>query len=158
MLNIFDRGSFDADLKCATSSLRDSTKRSPVGLVFVDIDHFKHVNDTHGHQVGDTVLRTVADIIQRHCPNGATPYRYGGEELAVIVRDSTLDEVTGLADTLRARIAEHAFENPEIKVTASFGVALHDEPAALLKMADTALYQAKHDGRNCVRVSRANEK
>ena len=153
LLGIFDRGSFDADLAYALRSPKHS-----VALLMADIDHFKQVNDSYGHQVGDSVLRAVADVLANRCGTyDCVPYRYGGEEVAVILKGSTAQSAIEFAESVRADVEKLAFENrPELKVTISLGLSRasgEDHNAdELVKRADAALYKAKSDGRNCVRT------
>jgi diguanylate cyclase (GGDEF)-like protein len=135
--------------------------RTPVSLIMVDIDHFKRVNDTFGHEAGDAVLRQVAAIIQEGVRSTDLCFRYGGEELALLLPKATCAEAAELAERLRQRIVETvAFhKGAAIPVTASFGVATYLENVTtrdrLFPVADEALYRAKADGRNCVRSATA---
>lgn len=115
LLGIFDRGSFEADLAHALGSpTRD------VAVVMADIDHFKAVNDKFGHQVGDAVLRAVAHVLSDLCPGSANPYRYGGEELCVLIPGSGCKEAIKFANVIRERVANLSFhDNPELRVTIS---------------------------------------
>ena len=135
----------------------DSVRRgSSIGLVMLDLDHFKRLNDTFGHGAGDVVLREVATTILACIRHSDIACRYGGEELLVLLPDCDLDIAAGKAEQIRQRIASLTFAGG-ISVTASFGVAaLPDSssgPAALLADADAALYRAKTGGRD--RVMRA---
>jgi diguanylate cyclase (GGDEF)-like protein len=131
---------------------------SPVGLVMLDIDDFKHVNDRHGHQQGDEVLAHVASVLRGLSRDIDAPARYGGEELAVILPETDLSGVTQAAE--RMRVAVERMQVPAVggrgslRVTASFGVAVSadgaDTPDALVSAADTALYRAKRAGKNRV--------
>jgi diguanylate cyclase (GGDEF)-like protein len=132
---------------------------TPVSLIMVDVDHFKRVNDTFGHEAGDAVLRQVSAIIQDGVRSTDMCFRYGGEELALLLPKATCAEASELADRLRQRIVETvAFhKGAAIPVTASFGVATYLDGVSsrekLFPQADEALYRAKADGRNCVRSS-----
>tara|TARA_R110001592_G_scaffold103247_2_gene290970 strand:+ start:6907 stop:8757 length:1851 start_codon:yes stop_codon:yes gene_type:complete len=133
--------------------------RSKLSLIMVDLDHFKKVNDNHGHLAGDLSLKTVANtmynIVQRP-PDLVC--RYGGEELAIILPDTDHDGAMKIAERIRHQI-EHLhikFANQKISITASLGVASfipnnNKTPSLLIELADKALYQAKKDGRNCTR-------
>jgi diguanylate cyclase (GGDEF)-like protein len=130
-------------------------------LVLLDVDHFKHVNDTHGHPAGDLVLKAVADNVARHFMRREDfVARYGGEEFAVLARESTLERVVQRAERLRdaqGRL-EIATATGPVCVTISIGVARHEpgEAAAIwLERADRALYAAKHAGRDRVEVAPA---
>ena len=128
----------------------------PVGLVMLDIDDFKAVNDTYGHQQGDVVLREVAGVLRASSRDIDEPARYGGEELAVALPQTDLEGTFLLAE--RVRTAIEALEVPRVdgrgalRVTASFGVAALPETAdgkdTLISAADAALYRAKHAGKN----------
>ena len=130
----------------------------PVSLVLVDIDHFKKVNDTWGHEAGDTVLKHVARVLQDGVRVVDICVRYGGEEIALLLAQADSAHAVEVAERLRSRIAATPVRHgpAEIKVTASFGVATYPETVKvrdqLFPSADKALYIAKHDGRNCVRA------
>ncbi|MDD5712405.1 MAG: histidine kinase N-terminal 7TM domain-containing protein [Smithellaceae bacterium] len=131
--------------------------RRALSLVIMDIDHFKKVNDTFGHLAGDEVLQTVAGICKGMLRTSDIMGRYGGEEFAFILPETSAQAATQIAERLRDRIAtaQTIYEGKEICVTASFGVAgiEEDEVMALtelLKRADKALYEAKETGRNLV--------
>jgi diguanylate cyclase (GGDEF)-like protein len=126
-----------------------------VGLVMLDIDNFKLVNDTYGHQVGDRVLQEVARILRTESREVDEPARYGGEELAVVLPSADLEGAYGLAERVRAGIEGLEFpvpEGPPLRVTASFGAAALPESAhdhgSLIAAADAALYAAKRAGKN----------
>jgi diguanylate cyclase (GGDEF)-like protein len=129
----------------------------PVSLVLVDIDHFKKVNDTWGHEAGDAVLKHVARILQEGVRAVDICVRYGGEEIAMLMAQTDSLRAVEVAERLRSRIAATVIRHAgaEIAVTASFGVATYPETVKvrdqLFPSADKALYIAKHDGRNLVR-------
>ena len=121
-------------------------------LIFMDIDHFKHVNDTYGHDVGDMVLRNVVTVINEHLKTQHVFGRWGGEEFIYILPDTGLDEAAQFAETLRSSIEAHVFEKVN-HVTMSFGVTQtrkSDDVDSFVKRADEALYTAKESGRNRV--------
>ncbi|HEV2360675.1 MAG TPA: diguanylate cyclase [Acidimicrobiales bacterium] len=126
----------------------------PTSVVMVDIDHFKSVNDEHGHQAGDAVLKAVAAIVRDSIRPGDGVYRYGGEEFCVIMPSTPLPEAAEAAERVRAAVEARAFDvgGGEIRRTASFGVACttSSDSAALVAAADAALYEAKNGGRNKV--------
>ena len=149
----FNRRAFELQLE---RDLRLATRmRQPVSLILLDVDHFKRVNDTHGHDAGDAALRFLADVLRSELRSVDTAARYGGEEFAVILPQASLDGAQIVAERLRARVEETAI--PGIgQITASFGIAtfpLHaGRPDQLVTVADAALYEAKHGGRNTVRT------
>jgi len=133
---------------------------TPVSLVLFDLDDFKAINDSYGHQTGDMVLRAVARCLRAHCRAGDEPARYGGEELAVVLADTDLEHAVQLAERLRIEVEALELTAPgdvPLKVTVSAGVATQRETAptkaALIAAADAALYDAKQAGKN--RVQRA---
>jgi diguanylate cyclase (GGDEF)-like protein len=131
----------------------------PVSLVLVDIDHFKRVNDSHGHEAGDAVLRTISRVLADGVRTVDLCARFGGEELAILLPQTTAAGAFELADRLRRRIAGRPIRHndAEIVITASFGVASYPDVVrsrdALFQAADAALYSAKREGRNCVRLA-----
>jgi len=141
---------------------RSVSTGKPIGLMMLDVDRFKSINDTHGHQAGDDVLREVAQRITHNVRNFRLVARYGGEEFVVVMPDTNAELALMVAERLRGKIAEAPFRLPslgrEIAVTISIGVSnglAAGEPAdRLLKRADDALYAAKEEGRNRV-VARA---
>jgi two-component system, cell cycle response regulator len=135
---------------------------TPLSVLMMDVDHFKKINDTHGHLAGDYVLVLLAQLISTALRTEDIFARYGGEEFLVLCRAVTVENAALLAERLRSRIAAAAFEYQEkpIPVTISVGVAAYvDQPDAGMKLigdADAALYQAKRAGRNrVVRAGRA---
>lgn len=127
-------------------------------LVSVDVDHFKHINDTHGHGAGDRVLAFVGQILQRHLREGDLAVRMGGEEFAVLLHGMQAATAHAVAERLRGDLERLAPEHAGLPVTASLGVALatagSDFPV-LWRQADTALYAAKAQGRNRVALATA---
>jgi diguanylate cyclase (GGDEF)-like protein len=124
----------------------------PFSVVMVDIDTFKSVNDTWGHQAGDQVLQAVADILRATARDTDLPGRWGGEEFMVLAPKTDLDGAYALAERIRQRVAAHGFD-PVGHMTSSFGVAGYrpgDKANTLVKRADDALYRAKQNGRDRV--------
>jgi diguanylate cyclase (GGDEF)-like protein len=130
----------------------------PLALLMIDVDHFKQVNDRHGHLVGDRVLCFVAAQIQQHIRVEDTLARYGGEEFVVLARGSALEEAAQLAERLREAIENLKFAagGSALPITVSIGVAAYceldvaDDATALIALADARLYHAKIAGRNLV--------
>ncbi|MHB8927833.1 MAG: GGDEF domain-containing protein [Bacillota bacterium] len=131
--------------------------------MMIDLDHFKSVNDTYGHQVGDEVLRQVGNVLRDHVQGRDAAVRYGGEEFSVVLLDISPEDAKAKAETIRQAIADRAIPRPggEVRVTASIGVAMYpldgQTPEAVYKVADHRLYMAKENGRNRV-VGRPKEK
>jgi len=126
---------------------------SSLGFLLMDLDHFKRVNDTHGHPFGDLVLKSVGGTILGAMREYDIAARYGGEEFAVLVPETKRHDLVALAERIRERIEAQEISDGEIavKVTVSIGVTSlseSDTPETLIKRADDALYRAKHEGRN----------
>jgi diguanylate cyclase (GGDEF)-like protein len=132
-----------------------------VALLLIDLDHFKRVNDTHGHLVGDAVLRDVSDLLLAAVRSSDMVGRYGGEEFLIVLPETDDEGAASFAERVRERVEAHAFrpweDDRDLRMTASIGVATF--PAAriesvedLFARADAALYRAKADGRNRVRL------
>jgi diguanylate cyclase (GGDEF)-like protein len=129
----------------------------PFSVAMVDIDHFKKVNDTYGHQAGDQVLYAVAQAITKEVVPHGTVCRYGGEEISVFFPQKTLREAEQLSEKVRAAIEamKTKTRKKSLSVTVSIGVSCKEDPAAsiidVIHAADKALYKAKEGGRNQVR-------
>jgi two-component system, cell cycle response regulator len=126
-----------------------------LALLMIDIDHFKDVNDTYGHLAGDSVLRDLASIVQKRLRPDDELGRYGGEEFAAILPETSLDGAVKIAEDLRRLVETHPFvvEGEQIKVTVSIGVAglkQGMDANAFFRAADELLYKAKNSGRNRV--------
>lgn len=129
----------------------------PLSVLMIDLDHFKRLNDTHGHQAGDMVLEEVGQILMNSLRSSDVAARYGGEEFVVLLANTTEDQAWKLAERIREQIAGRRFhyKGKFFRITASIGVSfLHTgaftRPADLLGEADAALYRAKNMGRNVV--------
>ncbi len=133
----------------------------PVAVILIDIDHFKQVNDIHGHPTGDLVLQGVADILRRCVRGTDIVSRVGGEEFLIILPCQTLHEAQVCADRCLTTTAARAFDcaGRALHITISAGIATRrtgmQQCADMLKDADAALYAAKHAGRNCIRGAAA---
>lgn len=128
-----------------------------LSFIMGDVDHFKRINDTHGHSVGDRALCEVAGAIAGQCRATDLPSRWGGEEFAIVVPDEAAAGAAELAERCRAAVEDISISiGPEtVRATASFGVAdasTSDSPEALTEQADEALGRAKHAGRNRVKL------
>ena len=131
----------------------------PLSLMLVDIDHFKKVNDEHGHAAGDTVLRQIAGRMRNCLREQDVVGRIGGEEFAILMPETTGPRTASVARRLRARISGTAFDTPagHLGLTVSIGVATASGAGAtvesLMQRADDELYRAKAEGRDCVRLA-----
>ena len=130
--------------------------KRPLSLIMFDIDHFKKINDTHGHLAGDAVLAQMASLISGRIRREDVFARYGGEEFSLILPEIDRDQALVLAEKVRKLVEKgsFAFESTKIPVTISIGVAActeSEDSASLIKRADEFLYDAKHSGRNCTR-------
>ncbi len=146
------------DTRLASACTRCHNDQIPIGLILMDLDRFKQLNDTFGHSTGDTALRQVGRLLKEYETESRLPARYGGEEFAVVVENVTPAELRTLAEDLRIRVSQLriAYGGKQIAITTSIGAA-HMRPgepnlssARLLERADTCLYQAKSSGRNRV--------
>jgi diguanylate cyclase (GGDEF)-like protein len=131
----------------------------PIGLIVGDLDHFKQINDTHGHAAGDAVLRDVAYRMRKHLRAFDLAYRLGGEEFLVVLPGANARQAAEIAEDLRAAVAGAPVAG--VPVTMSFGVSAaqpgHFDYEAVFEKADLALYEAKDAGRDCVRVHGTGE-
>lgn len=146
------RGMDEAFAGAADKSLQ------PWCVAAIDIDFFKKINDHYGHDVGDIVLKGVADVLRKQVRSQDILCRYGGEEFMFILQNTALSSGEAIAQRIRNEVANAHFHGDaaQIRVTVSIGLALGDEHADLqgqIKAADKALYQAKAQGRNCVVVA-----
>lgn len=129
--------------------IESRTGKKMFGLVLVDLDHFKTINDSYGHRTGDEVLRHAAGLLQRHCRGEDFVCRYGGEEFAILVVDTQPDNLRQLAESLRAFLQSHPYKSDDVEIafTASVGVAYwlggKDKVEAMFGRADRAMYEAK---------------
>lgn len=154
---LFNRGHWE---EC----LRDEFKRlsrypGTASLILFDIDHFKRVNDTHGHHVGDQVIKDISAILAGSLRDTDIAGRYGGEEFAILLPETDSKAALMLAERLRKQVESHAFkiESLTLEVTVSVGIAEFNqqfaEPVKWIEAADQALYRSKHSGRNRSSVS-----
>jgi diguanylate cyclase len=151
-----NRRAFDNVLKRETAVALATAE--PMCVAICDIDHFKRVNDTHGHEAGDRVIRAVAQSLARISNDTCHVARHGGEEFVILFRGKTLDEAWQVLEDARDAMAERRLVNratdvPFGRITFSGGIAdvfAHASPREALKAADDALYAAKASGRNCI--------
>jgi diguanylate cyclase len=152
LTGLSNRRAFDDELKRRLNEFERKATR--VTLVLLDIDFFKKFNDTHGHQVGDEVLRHVAQTLRKQARDMDLPCRYGGEEFAVILPATDSANACLVAERIRKAVEEMVIEcdGKKLRVTCSLGlseVQPGDDAAKIIRRADDALYKSKNEGRNC---------
>jgi diguanylate cyclase (GGDEF)-like protein len=156
LTGLFNRRYFDGLLQRELQ--RTARYKTPLGVVLLDLDHFKNINDTYGHVMGDTVLRNIGGIVTSGVRVTDSAARYGGEEMAIVFTQTSAVGVSDVTERLRKTIAEftHVLGERSVQCTASFGISVWDGRGALpsatefVERADRALYRAKHTGRNKV--------
>jgi two-component system cell cycle response regulator len=155
MTGLYNRRYFDRHLGMMLN--RAQVQERDMALMILDIDHFKSVNDSYGHDVGDAVLREFATRLKRNIRGVDLACRFGGEEFVVLMPDTDIVQAELVAERVRQSISERVFEvnaGRPLAVTVSAGVTLNesdaDTPETLIKRADVALYRAKREGRNRV--------
>ena len=159
LTGIFHRGAIMEFLKNTLE--KDARKNKPTTLILADIDHFKHINDTYGHIIGDTVLKEVSKNLTSHLRSYDCVGRYGGEEFLIILGETNATDALLIIERIRQAISDLKFERNEgnFSVTMSFGIACSDNTShikteeTLLLEADSALYHAKNEGRNRVCIA-----
>jgi len=160
LTNLYNRGQFDKRLSQEIAAARRN--KMSLCLMMVDVDFFKQVNDTYGHAVGDSVLKTLSNIIIEQVRENDTACRYGGEEFVVILPFTSIQEAEIVAQRLRNAVEATPFDINDFKIkdktfldiTISIGIGEYkasESSEEFLGRVDKALYQAKHDGRNCIR-------
>lgn len=156
---VYNRHYMTSHLETLLAAAKRNTK--PLSVAMLDIDHFKAVNDTHGHAAGDQVLKEFAHRISTNIRGIDLLARYGGEEFVVVMPDTAIEQAGRISERIRATVSDTTFEvngqEDGITITVSIGLASLQSPddtgAALLEVADDALYEAKHAGRNRVVLS-----
>ena len=150
LLPLLSRAQFDEDLR----TLADEAPARPLTLLFVDFDLFKDINDSYGHEAGDEVLMKAAQVLASISCGKGDAYRRGGDEMAVILPNHTVDQATVIAEDIRTRVEQISFECCSEKMTVSIGIACYPETvedhARLFSLADTMMYRAKDCGGNCI--------
>ena len=163
LTGLANRKAFDESLESAIAAAQE--EGTALCLIMGDIDHFKKFNDNWGHQTGDQVLRLVARCLTENTKGRDTAARFGGEEFAVILPCTAMEDSAKLADVIRRsvqskKVVKRSTGETLGTITMSFGVAVaksEDSMASLIERSDRALYAAKHAGRNCVRTENEAE-
>ena len=153
LTGLANRRAFDDEMTRRLSEYQRCN--TPFAMAMLDVDKFKVFNDTHGHQAGDEVLRGIADVLRKESRGMDLVTRYGGEEMAVILGATSLDDASASAERFRRAIEETRFQygDTEMQVTVSIGVAQvldAEDVETLIERADAAMYASKDGGRNCV--------
>lgn len=158
LTGVSNRRSFEQHINEAITEAIDT--RSAVSCLFIDVDRFKRINDVHGHQAGDEVLRQVACLIREQLRRSDVVARYGGEEFAALLSHADLENALEVAQRIRLKVERHRFisAGTELRVSVSVGVSTYTPREAppsvaqirqkLIEQADAALYRAKREGRN----------
>ena len=158
LTGLFNRRYFDSSLQ--RELVRAAQESYPVAVILMDIDYFKKVNDTFGHQAGDRVLQVFADLLRQYSRSSDIVCRYGGEEFVLALPGITLNNAFQRAEQIRLsfQAARIKFGDREINTTVSGGICVFPDNAKigddLLLLADKALYAAKAYGRNCIKCVR----
>lgn len=150
--SLANRRGFDRQVQAILTRNRQASQ----AIVMCDLDHFKRINDTYGHHVGDAVIRAFGDCLRQHAPMGSVTGRLGGEEFAIFLSDASMEDARELALKLRHSTMFLSNLPRGLRVTASFGVApvsAETELAEAYRQADLALYHAKNAGRNRVKLA-----
>ncbi|MBR3837673.1 MAG: diguanylate cyclase [Clostridia bacterium] len=153
MTGLFNHNTFISRLDRTVKRAAASAK--PLCLVMLDIDNFKQINDTYGHDCGDEVLLFLANAIGERCQKGDTPSRYGGEEFAIIFENKGVDEAFDIISDLLEHFSRHRFSFTDTPITFSAGISEYDEGLTdedFFELTDQALYQAKKQGKNQIFV------
>ena len=161
--SIYRRSEFDEQIQ---KEFEKATYDYPLSFVILDIDHFKNVNDDYGHQQGDLILVKIGEIINQITNDKGYAFRYGGEELSILLPNFSLNEARAVAERIRTTIEEYQFANIEeekesLNCTVSIGISscpneTIQDKEELIKRADDAMYKAKNDGRNRVYIDKPN--
>jgi diguanylate cyclase (GGDEF)-like protein len=157
LTGLYNRRYLDSTLERELA--RCKREGQPISLILIDIDHFKKINDTYGHQAGDKVLQQLSAALAGMARAGDVACRYGGEEFLLLMPTMTLDTARERAEELRSSFGTTAvsFGEFDILTTLSIGISIYPghgtSPDELIRSADRALYRAKHHGRNCTEVA-----
>jgi diguanylate cyclase len=154
---VANRKAFDEKLQYLTTNWKRTGE--PFAMVLADVDHFKWINDTHGHPAGDRVVEHVGSFLRSTIRGGDFVARYGGDEFALLLPQTTLDIAAKVAERIRQAITRNNFDvgvsSERVAITFSMGVAAAGEgesPDDIIRHADEAVYRSKRSGRNCVNV------
>ncbi len=157
LTTLFNRRKIETEL--ARSIKYSERFKQALSIVIIDIDHFKQVNDKHGHDIGDVVLIEFSNLLTLHCRDTDIVGRWGGEEFIIVAPQTNIFETYDLAERIRSHVEKHLF--PEVNsITCSLGIAAYRADHQIedtIRRADKALYQAKNEGRNKVQTFEEEE-
>ena len=150
LTTLYNRSRFERDISVLVEN-------SDVGLMLIDADNFKLVNDQFGHEAGDIALTHISQVLYAEAPDSRKAYRIGGEEFAVIVCDHSGERILEIAENIRSKIESSSLivNGQSLRMTVSIGLTVGrkgDSPAEVMRQADKSLYRAKDRGRNCVDI------
>ena len=158
LTGLYNRRSLDVRLSEEFSRAQRYTRE--FSIIMLDIDHFKAVNDTYGHQMGDVVLKQVADLIEKSLRKSDVPYRYGGEEFVILATETGIAGAKMCAERIRMSCHENSFgeEKQPVSIAMSGGISCYPQSSVenaeeLLRKADSAMYEAKAAGGNCISIN-----
>jgi diguanylate cyclase (GGDEF)-like protein len=154
LLPLGSKKCYDEDIEVA---VREATTEVALALLVIDVDNFKSINDNHGPEAGNDVLRAIARVTASSASGKGKAYRWGGDELAVLLPNHTLPEAVAVAERIRLGVERFSFSSPELRATVTAGCAMLPEepdrtPRGLFERADAVLRSAKHEGKNRVAV------
>lgn len=155
LTGLLNRGAFNHELNEVCQNTNTDT-----ALLLFDLDHFKNINDSYGHLVGDKVIQFFAELLKKYSGEHCMSARYGGEEMALLITNTSEQKAVKIADTIRVHLANSRIKrrgHDEVidQVTVSVGISMknkHDLPAGIIDRADKALYQSKENGRNQISI------
>lgn len=154
LTGLWNRSYFEARLVSELSLARRA--QQPLACLMLDLDHFKNINDRHGHPFGDEVLRSIGQLLSETCRSEDVVCRYGGEEFVILAPNTSAGAAAELAERVRGAIDSRSWgaRGQQVRLTCSVGVAdLQPGTPSVVELADAALYQAKHAGRNRVVIA-----
>lgn len=154
LTQLFNRRFISSVLESLTENIKE--RKKGLSLIMADIDNFKHINDTYGHETGDEVLKELAKLLKGNLREGDIVGRWGGEEFLIILVNTGLEDAIKVAEKLRRKISESLILG-KINITVSFGVSeyrINEDIKEAIRRADEALYEAKLAGKNCVRFKK----
>ena len=149
MTGLYNHRAFYAELDSSIESAKNGNE--DLCLAMIDIDNFKNVNDSYGHDCGDAVLKNLAEIIEKHCDSGDRACRYGGEEFAIIFNKKDISSAVNVVEKILNRFSQSTYKFTRESITFSCGLACFEKQLSreeFFNVADKRMYKAKHNGKN----------